>query len=365
MSRAVSTKRYNFEPDYAVPPGETLQETIDHFGMTQRDLAVRTGLAPKTVNEIIKGKAPITPETAVMLERVTGIPSRMWNELETNYRAQLAKIADRERLAADLQCLKKKQIPVSELVHRKIIGQHQEKASLLHAVLQFFGVSSPESWDKLWMSPTAAFRKSPRFEACPGAIAAWLRLGELDARKIETHPYDRERFERTLGAIRQLTNEPPQAFQPRMVSLAADVGVAVVFVQEISKCPVSGVARWLTPGKALIQLNLRYKTEDHFWFSFFHEAGHILHDGKKEVFIDDGHCSDEREQRANRFAADFLIPPNMAGHLQTLRTRTAVRAFADRIGVAPGIVVGRLQHEGIILHSYLNDLKRHFSWAQQ
>ncbi len=362
MSKGKTKRRYGFEPDYAIPPGETLQETIESLGMTQRDLAVRTGMAPKTINEIIKGKAPITPDTAVLLERVTGVRANMWNNLETNYREQLAKIADRGRLEIDLGWLKR--IPTKELIRRGVIEEQPDKVSLLHAILEFFGVSSSQSWNELWMKPAGVFRKSEKFRAEPGAVATWLRLGELKAQKIEAKPYDRAKFLAVLNKIRKLTTEPPKVFEPKMVELCASTGVAVVFVREIKKCPTSGVARWLTPEKALIQLSLRYKTEGQFWFSFFHEAGHVLNDPKKGVYIDDGDTSDpSREDRANRFAGNFLIPPEHSRVLPTLTTREAIVTFAERIGISPGIVLGRLQKEKIVpWRSYLNDLKRRFEW---
>ena len=355
------TTRYAYEPDYAVPPGATLQETIDSLGMTQRDLALRTGMAAKTINEIIKGKAPITPDTSVLLERVTGVPARMWNNLETNYREQLARLADRQRLKGDPDWLNK--VPTKELIRRGVIEAQADKVSLLHAVLRFFGVGNSEQWQQVWMQPAGAFRKSAKFEAQPEAVATWLRLGELEAQKVATQSYDRAKFRTALDEIRKLTVECPEAFETRMVALAAAAGVAVVFVPEIRKCPVSGVARWLTPEKALIQLSLRYKTDDQFWFSFFHEAGHILNDGQKEVFIDEGTRGDEREEQANRFAANLLIPAEQSSPLPTLTTRAAIVAFAKRIGVAPGIVLGRLQKEGVVpWRSYLNDLKHRFVW---
>ena len=132
-------KRYVFEPDYAVLPGETLKETIESLGMTQRDLAIRTGLAPKTVNQIIKGKAPITPDTAILLERVTAVPARLWNNPESNYREQLAKITDRKCLEEDIQWLKT--LPVKELIKRGAVKETKDKTELVSTVLQFFGVA--------------------------------------------------------------------------------------------------------------------------------------------------------------------------------------------------------------------------------
>jgi HTH-type transcriptional regulator/antitoxin HigA len=355
--------RYAYEPDYAVAPGATLQETIESLGMTQRELALRTGMAPKTINEIINGKAPITPDTAVLLERVTGVPARMWNNLESNYREQLARIADRERLQGDPDWLNR--VPTAELIKRGVIAPQPDRVSLLHAVLRFFGVGTAEQWQQLWMRPAGEFRKSPKFAAQPEAVATWLRLGELQAQKIPTQPYDKAKFRAALDAIRKLTVEPPGKFQKDMVELAAAGGVAVVFVPEIRKCPVSGVARWLTPDKALIQLSLRYRTDDQFWFSFFHEAGHVLNDPKKEVYIHDEDDADGREQAADRFAANLLIPAEHSSHLPELTTRQAIIGFARRIGVAPGIVVGRLQKDEVLpWRSYLNDLKRRFEWEE-
>ena len=122
------------------------------------------------------------------------------------------------------------------------------------------------------------------------------------------------------------------------------------------------MARWLSPEKALIQLSLRYRTDDQFWFSFFHEAGHILNDPKKVVYIDDD-GTDGCEEEANRFAGSFLIPTEQPSALARLTTHAAIVGFAKAIGIAPGIVLGRLQKEGIVpWRSYLNDLKRRFEW---
>jgi len=355
------TKRYEFQPDYAVPPGATLQETIDALGMTQRDLALRTGLAAKTINEIVNGKAPITPETSILLERVTGVPARMWNSLEANYREQLARIGDRQRSESDLEWLKT--IPTKELMERGAIKDTDDNVQLLHAVLQFFGVGTLAQWEQLWDRPEVAFRRSRRFCAEAGALASWLRLGEIDAQRLAVKPYDKERFQSALSTIRKLTVERCETFEPRMIELAAEAGVAVVFVRELKKCPVSGAARWLAPDKALIQLSLRYKTDDQLWFSFFHEASHVLFDAKKRIYVDDGDSTDEREVRADRFAAEFLIPTEHNDSLKALTTRNAIVSFASSIGIAPGIVVGRLQKEGVLKWATnLNDLKRRFRW---
>ncbi len=354
-------RRYPYEPDYAVRPGETLQETIDALGIDQRELAARAGLSAKHVNQVIKGVAPITQDTAIRLERVTGVPARMWNNLEANYREQLARLAEKERLRDSLEWVKS--IPVGELIKRGAIEDRADKVELLEAVLCFFGVATVNAWRRIWLAPQHSLRKSPAFEAKPGAMAAWLRLGELEAQEMDCQPFSKGVFKSALTRIRALTVEPPDVFVPQMTDLCAHAGVAVVLIPEIKRAPASAAAQWLSSNKAMIQLSLRYKSDDQFWFSFFHEAGHILYDGKKSKFVDDGRRDDEHEERANRFAANHLIPAHYASGLPRLRTWSAVESFAQEIGIAPGIVVGRLQREGILRHNQLNGLRRRFQWV--
>lgn len=357
-------KIYRHEPDYAIPPGETLLETIEHLGMTQAELAKRMDRPLKTINEIIKGKAAITAETSLQLERVLGVPANFWNNLERNYRQALAMLEEVQQLEKDLNWLD--EVPVNELVKRGWVPRLKDKAQQLLSALNFFGVSSPNAWRKIWSLSDVSFRQSSAFTASPGAVAAWLRIGELKAQKIHCQPYDKQRFEKALKEIRLLTLTAPSEFLPRLISLCADAGVAVVFEPELPKTFVCGATRWLNPNKALIQLSLRYKTDDHLWFTFFHEAGHILLHGKKEVFLEvKGEESSEKEKEADKFASEFLIPSEELKHYLMGKfpgSKLSIEQFASALGIAPGIVVGRLQHIGKLPHAHCNDLKQRFEW---
>ena len=347
--------RFKYEPDYAVPPGATLQETIDGLGIDQRELAVRTGLSAKHINQVIKGDATITHDTAIRLERITGVPARMWNNLEANYREQLARLAQRKRLEDDLEWLST--IPTKELIARGIIAETEDQITLLESVLSVFGVASVDAWKEGWTMPQFAFRKSLAFDGKIGAMATWLRLGELEAHKVECQPYDRSVFRKNLDEIRKLTLETPKVFVQGMTELCSNSGVALALVPEIKRAPVSGAAKWLTPNRAMICLNLRGKCNDRFWFTFFHEAGHVLEDSKKETYIDVDYADDPRERNANQFAATILIPAEFDKQLRSLTTYDSVLRFAARIRVDPGIVVGRLQCEKIIRYDQFNGLE--------
>lgn len=352
-----------YAPDFVSPPGETLEETLEAIGMSQAELAERTGRPKKTINEIIQGKAAITPETALQLERVLGVPARFWNERERQYREFLAQQKEARQLAGQVGWLK--QFPIAKMTALGWIKQYDDKTWQLREVLQFFRIASPQQWSLV----TANFRKSPAFAVDEMALVAWLRRGEQEAEDIACAPYDAQQFKAALAAARALTVAEPVVFVPQLRQMCAECGVAVIFVPELPKSRVSGATRWLKPDKALIQLSLRYKTNDHLWFTFFHEAGHILKHGKRDVFIDlvDGE-EDRHEAEANAFAADMLIPPDAwRTFIETrdYRAKDGIRAFAAEIGIAPGIVVGRLQHEQRIPHRNCNELKVVFRWGDE
>ena len=355
-------RKYAFDPDYAVPPGASLKETMEALGMSQRELADRTGLTVQTLHRIFKGEQPITYETANRLELVTGAPGAFWNKLEAEYRAQLARLAERARLQHDLAWLKT--IPTAELVARQAIPDSADKVLLLREVLKFYSVSSVQAWGTIWKRPAAAARRSACFASSPGPTSAWLRLGQLQAQKMACQPFAKPAFLDALRQIRALTIEPPDIFLPRMAQLCADVGVALVCVPEIKHAPWSGAAEWLTPTKAMILLSFRGKTQDRFWFTFFHEAGHLLHDSKKEQHIDDGktYADDPTEQRADDFAAEMLIPRRFDPAIAQARLAADLESIAQEVGVCPGIVVGRFQH---LTHkwTHFNSLKPKFEWV--
>lgn len=334
-------KKYDFQPDYAIPPGATLLETMESLGMTQKELAVRTGLTEQTLIRIFKGEQPISYETANRLELVTGVPAGFWNNLEAQYREQLAKQEERRRLESNLAWLRT--IPVKECIDRGYIEENKDKVTLLREALAFYGVSGVPAWRKVWETPAVAARRSPCFESRPGDASAWIRQGELQAHKIVCQPYDKSRFRQNLNAIRALTREVPKVFEPEMKRLCAEAGVAVALVREMKKVSWNGATKWLTPQKAMILLSLRGKGEDKFWFSFFHEAGHVLNDSKKDLLINDGSQDDLREVRANNFASEILIPSRYNDTIRLIRSKAEVVLMAEELGISPGIVAGRFQ----------------------
>lgn len=353
--------KYPYQPDYAVPPGVTLKETLEVKGLSQADLAIRTGLAEKTISQIVNGIAPITYETAERFELVLGVPARFWNAREHTYREALVRIEEEGRLEKEVEWLK--ELPLNVLIDREYIKADSNKRSLVRQALGFFGVSSVSAWRDVWGQPCAQYRGASAQKKHPGYVAAWLRMGECVAESVPCDPYDAQRFQEVLRELRSLTIGSVATWCEEVKKKCASSGVVVVFVKEIPGAGVSGVTRWLTKDKALIQLSLKYKTDDQLFFSFFHEAGHILLHGKRKVFVEYGQEQDVEEREADGFASGVLIPDEQTRALQYLRDQSAIIRFAETLNIAPSLVVGRMQHDGLMPRAYCNDLKRKVEWA--
>ncbi len=355
-----------FAPDWLSPPGDTIADVLDERGWSQAEFAQRIGYTPKHVNQLLHGKASISEDTALRLERVLGSTARFWLQREAEYREALARRAEAIALSSESVWLG--ELPLDDMIRFEWITDYRHNpAAQVGECLSYFGVASVAAWRERYVAPIAAYRASKRYARQPGAVAAWLRQGERRAAAINLAPFQRKVFQEKLDELRSLTNEPdPEIFVPKMTDLCASAGVAVVLEPAPHACPVSGAVRWLTPETALLMLSLRYKTNDQLWFPFFHEAGHLLLHGKRLTFLEtEGEPGDDDEVEADTFGRDFLIPPARARQLVGMRSEAAVIQFASEIGIAPGIVVDRMQKEGWLPWTHLNGLKVRYTWGQE
>ncbi len=343
------------------PPGDTLQETLTELGMSQAELAERMGRPLKTINEIIKGKAAIMPETAMQLERVLQIPAHFWMRREQDFREKLARLEEQEFLHSCINWLK--DLPLSSMRKYGWISDTKDKPELVHQCLSFFGVATPKEWYNIWLHEKMAvsFRISLAFANNPGAIAAWLRHGEIAANEMTCAIYDGKKLKALLPEFRALAEKQAENFQEQLVELAKSCGLKIVFTPPIPKASISGATRWV--GKhPLIQLSGRYKTNDTFWFTFFHELAHVLLHGKRDIFLEDlegAEIDDEKEQDADRFASNLLLDKDVFETfvLEGNFEEEAVLAFAKKVCMHPAIVLGRLQHRKLVPYRAMRHLK--------
>ena len=361
---AVAT--YKYQPDYAVPPGSLLKEYLAARGFSNAEFARRCGRSAKLISEIVAGKAPVEPATALQFERVLGMDARIWLGIEADYQLhqrRTAEVKDEEAMAWV------KHFPVSELVKRGAMEGQADAGGCAPGLLAFFGVASVEAWHAKYGVANVAYRHSPAFESDKYALAAWLRLAEVSAADQACADYHEPAFRRALAQVRTLTRDSVPESLNKAQQLCNGAGVALALEKPLPKTRLSGAAWWLSPSRPVIALSARHKTDDHLWFSFFHEAAHLLLHSKRSVFVDGANGGeDETEAEANEWAANFLVPKRdwQRFVVDGVFTAARVREFAKEQGVAPGILVGSLQHQGILpWNNRLNSLKVRLKWVDE
>jgi HTH-type transcriptional regulator/antitoxin HigA len=355
----------------AVPhPGEVVADYLEFHGWAQRDLARRMGLTPKTISEICNGKAPVTAPTALALEKVLQRPAHFWLNLQRQFDEAEARHYE---IAKSVQWLDwARKFPLTEMQKLRFLKVGKSEVETL---LNFLGVSSPESWNAVWSASDVAFRQTRKFTTSVESISVWVRETELVAADLQTADFNEQLLRSLIEELRRLTRMRANEVMEPIQKICAAAGVAVVWVPELPHCGISGCARWLSDKKALIGLTLRYKTDDQMWFTFFHELGHVLLHRKKKSFVLDNAAGDlsdkvvdpemqQYEGEANQFAGDTLIPPAALGEFVRKKTFTNedIHDFAEAIRVGPGIVVGRLQHERLLTRHQGNALKQKLNW---
>lgn len=303
------TTRNQYFPQTVPHPGKTLREKLEEIVMGPKEFALRTGKPEKTIIAIIKGDSSITPDMAVQFESVTKIPANFWMNHQRNYDEFIAR--KKRKVVIQEATGWAKKFPLTEMIKKgwlPTVNTIQEKTT---EMLTFFGFSTHTAWEDYYFNQQlkVAFRISLAQTREPYAISAWLRKGELQAMELETKIYSERKFKEVLPVLKSIKENYPDGFFNQVQRICLDAGVKVVHTPHINKAPINGSTRWLndTP---LIQLADSYKDSDNFWFTFFHEAGHILLHGKKDIFLEKVAYSDKdliKEKEADEFAAAWIL----------------------------------------------------------
>lgn len=353
--------KQEFCPNWTSAPGDTIADILLERGLSKVEFARLLGSSAEKTSDLLEGRLPITIGIARRLEHVIGGSVEFWISRDFQYRQDSSRL-DR----ADEGWLS--ELPIGDMVRFGWIKPPPRPSDEMQACLQFFGVENVQAWRQMItnLSEMVAFRTSTTFESRPAAVAAWLRQGELVGEAVKCEAWNPVHFERALSLVRALTREKkPDVFVPKLSDLCASAGVAVAIIRAPNGCRASGATRFLSSKKALLQLSFRYLSDDHFWFTFFHEAGHLLLHGDKRLFLEGAETPRTKEEdEANQFAERMLVPGELRPAMLALPLSSrAVLRFARKLGVSPGIVVGQLQHYKRIGRNQLNGLKRRFKWG--
>jgi len=349
------------------PPGETISDLLAEQGISLSEFAATINEPIETVERLIAGDLKLNVFLAEKLESSLGVDASFWMKRESIYRQRITQKGQSESEEAKKAWVSS--LPIKDMLKFGWIqGLTSSSDNIFQACLDFFGEPNLSSWRSTYSDPQSIpmFRTSQTFDSKSTAVAAWLRQGEIEAAKRTCSTWDSVRFKAAMERVRSLTrSKDPASFLPELTQICADAGVAVVIVRAPSGCRASGATMFLTPDKALLMLSFRHLSDDHFWFTFFHEAGHLLLHATEDLCLEGaGEQNDQIEAEANAFAAQMLVPAEFESEMLSLPVNApAVIRFAKRLGISPGIIVGQLQHRGIFTRRQLNHLKRRYTWV--
>lgn len=341
----------------ATPPGATIKEQLSDRGMSQKEFAARMDMSEKHISKLINGEVQLTSETAVRLETVLGVPAKFWNNLEAIYREKIIKAEAENSMDADVEIAK--QFPYVEMAKYGWVPNARETKEKVVNLRKYFEVVKLSLLDNEQITRIAC-RRLAITEKSDLALMAWAQEAKIKARDIHTAPINIKELNAVIPEIRTMTLLKPEEFSPKIERSLAECGIALVFLPHLKGSFLQG-ASFIDGKKIVVGLTARGKDADKFWFSLFHELAHIAlgHVGQP-----DG-TSEDDENAADRWSGDMLIRTEDfdAFKKDGDYSEKSVLQFAAIQGIAPGIVVGRMQLERLIKYSMLNHLKDKYELA--
>lgn len=335
-------KYYKARPKFAVPPGESVKETIENMGITKKEFATRLGITEQSLNRILNGKQPISPNTADGLERVTGVASDLWMDLEAGYQRQLRylkQLKEEEKYNDFL-----KDIPYKELIKRRYIDERDNPIDQAHEALNFYKVASIEAYKETLKCNLAAARSSLAHKTEIDYAFTYQSMGLKEMEKIELEGFSQSKLKVAIKALKRITTKEPETFVKEAQDILAKAGVALIYITRFTGISLNALCKWVSPKRALIVINDKGKAEDIFWFSLFHEIGHLVLHSKKTLYLTYKDEKDEYEKEADEYAANILIPKDYDDTILQAQNDNDIKIIANEVGVSPGIVAGRYHH---------------------
>jgi HTH-type transcriptional regulator/antitoxin HigA len=360
--------KVEYENILAFHPGYYISDLIKDLDMTQDEFAKRINITPKNLSDLVNGKASISDRIANNLSLMLGTSIEMWLDMQKKYDQKVLEI---ERLKAQKQ--EEEYLSMIDYSYFEKLGVVQstkdvgERISELFKYLNIssFKVFTKPFFERQFDAEVAKFRK----KQCADVRILlnsniWIQTVINIGRKTETKPYSEKSLRDYLPQIRAMTLQDIADIIPNLCRILSECGVAFVLVPGLKNSGVYGATKWINKDKVVLGMTNRGQYADIFWFSLFHELGHVLQKRIKKTIVDfetsDNINDDEKE--ADQFARDRLIPPKEYQSFINKRffSKKEICSFANSIEIHPGIVVGRLQKEGYVHYSHLNMLKQRF-----
>lgn len=348
-------------------PGDTLAELLNDYNMTQKELAVRLSCTPKHINEIIKGIKPISNALAVKLENVFPLKTSFWNNLQNIYDEQIEKLKITESITQkEIDYFKDNKSVYNFLLNEKCVEPYSDITQGILNLRKFLQINNLLDIGKL-LQINGAYRISHSDAVNELALACWLRMCDIYCDKVKTDEFkelNKRIIIEDIKTIRSLSCLKPNIFINKLQEYFAKLGIAFVVLKNIRGAPVNGLIKRKN-NSISICLTIRGKDADKFWFTLFHEIGHLVISKIDKIYVDYERTNDDIEKQADEFASQNLIDLDIYNKLISEDfSKSSVLEAAKQMHILPSILVGRLQHDGYIRYNQYNDLKTQYSWMQ-
>lgn len=352
-------RKNQYNPDWIPHPGMSLEEKLEELEMGIKEFAIRTGKPEQTIIKVLKGDSSITPDMAVQFEDVLKIPASLWMRKQRNFDEYLARIKRQEVIEAAYAWARS--FPYTEMAKKGWVVATSKVEEKVIALFDYFGMSNVKAWEDYYYSQKLKvnFRISLRQTQESFAVSAWLRQGELQVERIDAPAYNESKLKESLPALKALMAKHPDDFFAQLQKICLACGIKVVYTPNLPKAPIHGSTRWVK-GSPIIQLSARRKQNDGFWFTFFHEIGHILLHGKKYISIENMGYVDEnkaKEAEADAFSIAIIFSEKEEKEVIDFAIENEgleeqdILDFAEKFGTHPAIIIGRLHHKEYIHYS--------------
>ena len=350
----------------AFHPGYYVKEMLEYEGMSQDELAKRLQTSGKNVSDLINGKANLSDEMAMNLSIVFGTSVSMWLNLNQKYIEK--KLEIEKLMQVDAECDLIKNIDYKFWEKLGVVATVSKRIDKVRELQKYFRIASLEV---LQRRDFLVQYNSTTTEGSDDNIMganAWVQTAINIGAKKEVQCFNKKGLEKILPELRKMTLENFEQVYKKLDELLSNNGVALVLLPNLKNCQVNGAVKWFGKDKVILAMNNCRKYEDVFWFSLFHELGHIMQQRIKVLIVSDNRESFENqellyrlENEADIFAKNTLIPEQEYRkfvHEKTDFTEEDIIAFSKRIQIHPGMIVGRLEMEKRVSNnSPLNSLR--------
>lgn len=350
--------------DFIIHPGETIKEVLEERQMNQEELAIRTGFSPKHVSEVVNGKKGISPSFAKSLEYVFGMPVSFWINLQGIYDKEILEYKEQEEIDENEVNIVKS---LKELIkYAENLGIMTKTKNVILQIIELRNICNVNNLTYInnLVTSQVAFRKSQTIETNVYVLYVWLRICELIAQKSNIeNEYNEEKLKNNISNIKECMFLEINEAVKELKRIFAECGVVFQVVKNFTGAPVQGFIK-KNDNKIILSMTIRRAFADEFWFTLFHEIGHLLNgDIISTQFIDFADSKSDMENKADKFARKTLI--NEEDYNNFIKkddlAEKAIIKFAKEQGVQPFIVVGRIQKEKNNF-KFCYNLKTRYKW---